>query len=206
MFWRSLVLCTVLLAAIGCKKTVTPPVAAPGLKVIASWYGVPFDGRPTANGEIFDKEKLTAAHRTLAFGTVVRVHNLSNQKTVEVRINDRGPFVADRIIDLAEAAARNVDISGTAEAELEIISTPPQRGADNFAVQVAMLQDHNEATRLRQSLEAQYGSASLALRDGSPPMWRVLAGMEPTEAAAAQLASRIPNPSGTNFVVRIDPQ
>jgi len=60
---------------------------------IASWYGHPFDGRLTSNGEVYDMEKLTAAHRTFPFGTVVRVENLSNQKTVEVRINDRGPFV-----------------------------------------------------------------------------------------------------------------
>jgi rare lipoprotein A len=205
MIRRELLLCAILLSAYGCKKS-TAPVSVSNEKGVASWYGVPFDGRPTASGEIFDKEKLTAAHRTLPFGTMVRVLNLHNQKTIDVKINDRGPFVADRIIDLAEAAARNIDVSGTTDAELEILSVPPQRAADNFAVQVAMIEDHAEATRLRESLESQYGTASLALREGSPPMWRVMVGMEPTEAAAAQLASRIPNPRGANFVVRIDAQ
>ena len=205
MIWRTPILFAVISALVAC-KSVKPPTAAPSQTGIASWYGVPFDGRPTASGEIFEKEKLSAAHRTLGFGSVVRVHNLLNGKTVEVRINDRGPFVMDRIIDLSEAAARNVDIPGTANVELEILSTPPHRDADNFAVQVAMLEDRAEAAQLRQSLETEYGSASLAMRDGSPPMWRVLVGMEPTEAAATQLASTIKDQKATLFVVRIDPQ
>jgi rare lipoprotein A len=75
---------------------------------IASYYGGKFIGRPTASGEIFDATKLTAAHKTLPFGTVVKVTNLSNYKSVIVRINDRGPFVAGRIIDLSEAAAKKI--------------------------------------------------------------------------------------------------
>jgi rare lipoprotein A len=205
MIWRTLILFAVTSALVTC-KSVKPPTTTPFQTGIASWYGVPFDGRPTASGEIFEKEKLTAAHRTLAFGSVVRVLNLLNSKTVQVTINDRGPFVSDRIIDLSEAAARNADISGTANVELQILSTPPHRDADNFAVQVAMLEDRVEATQLRQSLEAEYGSASLALREGSPPLWRVLVGLEATEEAATQLASRIKDQKGALFIVRIDPQ
>ena len=76
---------------------------------IASWYGVPYDGRPTASGEIFDMRKLTAAHRALPFQTWVEVTNLSNGKQVDVRIIDRGPFVRGRIIDLSMAAARQIE-------------------------------------------------------------------------------------------------
>ena len=76
---------------------------------IASWYGYPYHGRRAANGEIYDMEKLTAAHRTLPFGTWVRVTNLTNSKTVDVRITDRGPFIDGRIIDLSKAAAREID-------------------------------------------------------------------------------------------------
>ncbi len=74
----------------------------------ASWYGDPHHGRETASGEIFDKSKLTAAHRTLPFGTRVAVTNLDNGRTVEVRVNDRGPFVPGRLIDLSEGAARSL--------------------------------------------------------------------------------------------------
>jgi DNA-binding NtrC family response regulator len=75
---------------------------------IASWYGHPYHGRQAASGEVYDMETLTAAHPSLPFNTVVRVHNLNNQRTVEVRITDRGPFVEGRIIDLSHAAARAI--------------------------------------------------------------------------------------------------
>lgn len=79
---------------------------------IASWYGVPYHGHRSANGEIYDMEKLTAAHRTLPFDTWVEVTNLVNNKRVDVRIIDRGPFVNGRIIDLSLAAAREIDMVG----------------------------------------------------------------------------------------------
>lgn len=87
----------------------------------ASWYGPNFRGRPTANGETFDPAQLTAAHRTLPFGARVRVVNLDNQRSVVVRINDRGPFRKNRIIDLSEAAAREIGLteSGVARVRLE---------------------------------------------------------------------------------------
>src|SRR3972149_11832872 len=80
---------------------------------MASWYGGKFQGRKTASGEIFDTNKFTAAHKTLPFGTMVKVTNLDNQKTTIVRINDRGPFVAGRIIDLSKAAAEELDMMKT---------------------------------------------------------------------------------------------
>lgn len=91
---------------------------------LASYYGKEFHGRKTANGERFDMNGLTAAHRTLPFGTMVRVTNLSNDKSVTVRINDRGPFVEGRIIDLAMGAARQIDLDGVARVRLEIIGYP----------------------------------------------------------------------------------
>ena len=77
---------------------------------LASYYADKFNGRKTANGEIFDENKLTAAHKTLPFGTIVKVTNLTNNKTVIVRINDRGPFVSGRIIDLSIAAAKKINL------------------------------------------------------------------------------------------------
>lgn len=119
MFSRNLVpivaLCLVLTAPLSASEAETGE---------ASWYGPGFHGRRTANGEIFDKEAKTAAHRTLPFGTLVRVRNLDNGREVVVRINDRGPFARGRILDLSEAAARVLGMveSGTARVRLDILS------------------------------------------------------------------------------------
>ncbi len=88
----------------------------------ASYYGTDFNGRRTASGEIFNMNHLTAAHRSLPFGTIVKVVNLKNGATAEVKINDRGPFVADRIIDLSQAAAEELDMisDGVVDVKLEI--------------------------------------------------------------------------------------
>lgn len=86
----------------------------------ASFYADKFDGRKTASGEIFRQNKLTAAHRTLPFGTMVTVKNPANGKTVTVRVNDRGPFVSGRIIDLSRAAAKAIDIIKQGVASVEI--------------------------------------------------------------------------------------
>ncbi len=101
---------------------------------LASWYGHPYHGRPAANGEIYDMEKLTAAHRTLPFGTWVRVVNLTNDKTVDVRITDRGPFVDNRIIDLSHAAAEAIALigPGVARVRLDILSVPTITVSDNW--------------------------------------------------------------------------
>ncbi len=87
---------------------------------IASFYADKFHGRKTANGEIFDQNKMTAAHRTYPFGTVVQVTSLANGKSVEVRINDRGPFVKGRIIDLSRSAAKEIGMIGAGTAKVEI--------------------------------------------------------------------------------------
>src|SRR5579872_2208173 len=93
---------------------------------VASWYGAPYDGRRAASGEVYDMRQLTAAHRRLPFQTWVEVTNLSNGKQVDVRINDRGPFVKGRILDLSQAAARDIDMlrAGTARVRLKVIRPP----------------------------------------------------------------------------------
>lgn len=97
---------------------------------VASVYanGDGHEGSKTANGERVDPKALTAAHRTLPFGAIVEVANRRNGRTVEVRINDRGPFVAGRVIDLTPAGAKALGFSGLADVELEVVSTPPDRG------------------------------------------------------------------------------
>ncbi len=92
----------------------------------ASWYGNPFHGRTTSNGETYDMHKHTAAHKTLPFGTHVRVHNLSNGRSTVVRINDRGPFVKGRIIDLSLASAKMIGLVGPGVAPVRITALAPQ--------------------------------------------------------------------------------
>lgn len=109
---------------VACTSTGPPPAGKPFERGYASWYGGKFHGRHTASGEVFDTHRLTAAHRTLPFGTLVEVRNLDNGRTVRVRINDRGPFVRGRVIDLSYAAARQLEMigPGTARVELAIVA------------------------------------------------------------------------------------
>lgn len=185
-----------------------PPRIINGETGLASWYGRPYHGRPAANGEIYDMEAMTAAHRTLPFGTWVRVVNLANSKTVDVRIIDRGPFVEHRIIDLSHAAAEAIDLigPGIAPVRLDILSLPPSTPADTwYGVQAGAFADVDRAERLRMSLEAEFGPAHLVQRPGSPTLWRVVVGRVPTQGAAAALAERVRQQAGTAFVVRLDP-
>jgi rare lipoprotein A len=184
-----------------------PPSIGSSETGLASWYGHPYHGRAAANGEIYDMEKMTAAHRTLPFGTFVRVTNLTNAKSVDVRIIDRGPFVAGRIIDLSHAAAEVIEMigPGVAQVRVDILSLQTVAPAENwYGVQAGAFQDKDRAERLRFTLEREYGSARLVLRRGYPVLWRVLVGKEHTEDAANVLAERVRQEVGTGFVVRLD--
>lgn len=202
-------LLVVLLAACGRKRTRIPTVAPPSVGVaetgIASWYGHPYHGRRAANGEVYDMEDFTAAHRTLPFGTWVRVLNLTNSKTVEVRINDRGPFVDGRIIDLSLAAARAIDMvgPGIVKVRIEVIERPAS-ATDFYAVQVGAFRELSNARSLRAALEMKYGRVEFVERSGDPPMWRVLVGDRLTSLEAASLAERIRAEFGPAFVVHRD--
>jgi len=128
-YGRVLTFAAVILCGCAHKKHARIPVPPPAVQVgqtetgLASWYGHPYHGRQAANGEIYDMEKLTAAHRTLPFNTWVRVENLSNDKFVEVRITDRGPYVNGRILDLSRAAAVQLGMEhgGLAHVQVEIV-------------------------------------------------------------------------------------
>jgi rare lipoprotein A len=130
-FYRSAVLSLlVLLLVAGC-ATKKGPSGEPTRKGdeqrwLASWYGKKYHGRPTASGERFNMHKVSAAHRTLPLGSVVRVTNLDNGRTLKVRINDRGPFVDGRIIDLSYKAAKKLDMvkAGIVPVRLVVQSVP----------------------------------------------------------------------------------
>src|SRR5689334_2483828 len=156
-------------------------------------------------------EKLVAAHRTLPFHTWVRVHNLDTNKSVDVEIIDRGPFIDGRIIDLSHAAARAVNMigPGTAKVRIHIIAAPPAAVAvmARYAVQVGAFRDKSAAERLKEEMTSRYGAARLVFRAGKPAVWRVLVGDAPTEAGAGDLAERIRGEGGERasaFVVRLD--
>jgi rare lipoprotein A len=122
LFRPALIAASVLLAA--CGGTTPPPMTTVSEnwsdQGVASWYGPGFDGKRTASGEVYDMEEMTAAHKRLPFGTRVRVQNLDNGLRTEVRINDRGPFVDNRIIDLSMAAARDIQMLGPGTARVRI--------------------------------------------------------------------------------------
>ena len=134
---------------------------------IASWYGPDFHGKRSSSGEIYDMHDMTAAHKTLPLGTLVRVRHLQNQRSIEVRINDRGPFVGDRIIDLSYEAARRLGVigPGTAAVEVQAIGTLAGTPADvysgNFTFQVGAFSSRENAERLRAELNSRFGNAHI---------------------------------------------
>jgi rare lipoprotein A len=174
---------------------------------VASWYGYPFQGRRTSNGEVYDMHEFTAAHRTLPFNAVVRVTNLTNGKQTEVRINDRGPFVANRVIDLSLSAAQAIEMvgPGTASVRLEVVSGP-NPAVGNFGVQVGAFLVQENAERLKAQLESRYPPVSLArFESANGTFYRVRVGRLPSEEAARRLAEQLhESEQFTTFVVRLD--
>jgi len=174
---------------------------------VASWYGVPFNGRRTSNGEIYDMHEFTAAHRTLPFGAVVRVTNLRNGKQTQVRINDRGPFVADRVIDLSLSAAQAIEMvgTGTSQVRLEVIAGPnPVAGV--FAVQIGAFVKQENAQNLKAQMEARNLPVAIVTFDSANGLlYRVRVGRLATEESANQLAAQLYSTDQfTTFVVRLD--
>jgi rare lipoprotein A len=162
---------------------------------LASWYGRDFHGRKTSNGETYDMYGVTAAHKTLPLGTYVRVHNLANNRTLDVRINDRGPFVAGRIIDLSYTAAQQLGVVGPGTAPVKIVAlgAPVEQAAagqapkyvpldyysGNFTFQVGAFAERANAERLVQRLASAYPNAHLVpYFDGSRTLYRVRVGRQ----------------------------
>jgi rare lipoprotein A len=175
----------------------------------ASWYGAPFHGRRASNGEIYDMNKMTAAHRTLPFNTMVRVTNLNNGKSTVVRITDRGPFVNNRVIDLSFAAAKAIESigPGIVPVRLEILSAiDPAAGF--FTVQVGAFRERANAERLRDRLSPSYSPIFIQefdVADGT--FYRVRVGKVSGEPAARRFGDQLRDHEGfTPIVVRLDDQ
>lgn len=173
----------------------------------ASWYGAPFHGRKASNGEIYDMNKLTAAHRTLPFESMVRVTNLNNGKSTTVRITDRGPFVDNRIIDLSYAAAKEIESvgPGVVPVRIEVISGPDPF-AGFFTVQVGAFKEKGNAERLKERLSVTYSPIfiqQVLLEDGN--FYRVRVGRVSGEADAQKLRDVLRDREGFSpMVLRLD--
>jgi len=213
-----LALCCVLLSA-GCahrgakQPSVRPsapaptPVVAPveegwTEKGIASWYGEPYHGRRTASGEVYDMHAMTAAHKTLPFGSMVAVHRRDTGADVKVRINDRGPFIEGRIIDLSYAAAKKIalDRDGVAPVKIKVVGreeiqpapapvTSPGDSHGCFWVQVGAFGDPENARRAERELERS-GEEAVVL-EGVAGLWRVRIGPFNKEKAAEKARNRV---------------
>jgi rare lipoprotein A len=152
-------------------------------------------------------EKLVAAHRVMPFNTWIKVTNLSNNQSVNVRIIDRGPFVHGRILDLSKAAARDIGLlgPGVGKVRIEVVSAPRDIPANDFyAVQTGAFATRESAEHSREQYASKFGNAQLAVKAGPVPLWRVLVGKEPSVEAAQQLAIVLRAENKSVFVVRLD--
>jgi rare lipoprotein A len=192
------------------KHAKTPPTPAPvgyTEEGNASWYGNPFHGRRASNGEVYDMNKLTAAHRTLPFETMVRVTNLNNGRSTTVRITDRGPFVDNRIIDLSQAAAREIESigPGVVPVRIEVLGNVDVT-AGFFTVQVGAFHDRGNADRLRDRLSVSYSPIYIQQYDSSDgAFYRVRVGRISGQEAAQDFGEKLRITEGFSpMVIRLD--
>jgi rare lipoprotein A len=174
----------------------------------ASWYGPPYHNRRGSNGEIYNMHAMTAAHRTLPLGSIVRVTNLKTGDTALVRITDRGPFITGRIIDLSLAAARKIDLYrvGVAEVRVEVMETPaPLDSGGKWAVQIGGFPNEEAAEKLAEHLKRRYRTAKV-LKFSSPAgdWWVRVRVLEDDRERARKLVAETATPEGAVFLVRLD--
>jgi rare lipoprotein A len=191
---------------------------------LASWYGAEFHGKPTSCGEPYDMYALTAAHKTLPLGTYVKVSNLRNGRSVLLRVNDRGPFVSGRIIDLSCRAAQELGSAtpGLAPVRVEAVQiASEQQIAGNtywrvdpvpsfryglFAVQIGAFRDQNNANRLKDKMQKGYGTIQvLSFLDREGTRYRVQVGSYPDILVAQEEMKRLRNTGFADaFVVAME--
>jgi rare lipoprotein A len=174
----------------------------------ASWYGPPYHNRRGSNGEVYNMHAMTAAHRTLPLGSIVRVTNLKTGHTALVRITDRGPFIPGRVLDLSLAAARRLDVYqlGVAEVRIDVMQTPtPIETGGKWAVQIGGFPDEGEAKKLADHLKRRYRTAKV-LRFGSPAgdWWVRVRVLDDDRERAQKLMAETETTQGAVFLVRLD--
>ena len=168
----------------------------------ASWYGEPFHGRRTANGEVYDMHRLTAAHKTLPFDTLLRVENLDNGREVVVRVNDRGPFVKGRILDLSYGAARTLGmhVAGLARVRITVVEDVPGFLVDqrSFTIQIGAFQDRGHADALARDARGRGFDARV---EAEGPWFRVRVGSYGSRRDAERELGRVEKRVGVRGVV-----
>ena len=191
----------------------TPPAASGSLleSGIASWYGPGFHGRQTANGERYNMNDLTAAHRTMPFNTLVQVENVDNGKSVVVRINDRGPYVGNRVIDLSRRAAREIDMigPGTANVQLRLvregdrpITQQNTSSRETFTVQVASFETEQEALAVSNRIEG--SKVEKIDNTGNRTVYRVYYGIYPSAEEAQRAQQHLSRQGHNGFVKQVE--
>jgi rare lipoprotein A len=175
---------------------------------LASWYGAPYHNRRGSNGEIYDMNAMTAAHRTLPLGSIVRVTNIKTGHTALVRITDRGPFISGRILDLSLAAAKQVDVwqPGVALIRVEVLESPvPLNAGGRWAVQIGGFDEEDAANRLVDRLSHRYRTARV-LRFSSPTgdWWVRVRVLDDDRQRAEAVAHDTTTTEGAIFLVRLD--
>jgi rare lipoprotein A len=175
---------------------------------IASWYGPLYNNRKAANGEIFDMNQLTAAHRTLPLNSIVRVTNLKTERSALVRINDRGPFVPNRIIDLSAAAAKEVDVwkPGIAKVRLEVFQAPaPLDKGGRWCVQIGGFRKENTARRIEKQLLRRYRTVKvLTFPSPAGDWWVRVRVADDDKHKAESVVKKTRVDEGSVFLVRLD--
>ncbi|MGB8478045.1 MAG: septal ring lytic transglycosylase RlpA family protein [Acidobacteriaceae bacterium] len=174
---------------------------------IASWYGAPYHNAREADGQIYNQNAMTAAHRTLPMGTVVRVTNLSTRQSVVVTIADRGPFVPGRILDLSRAAALKIGVwrTGTARVRIDVLRYPPAATqSGRWCVQIGVFHHEGEARRLQQKLQREYPSANVIDFKGATGYWVRIRPYGQSHTSAEQIARVIDPVEAQAYVVRLD--
>jgi rare lipoprotein A len=175
---------------------------------LASWYGAPYHNRRGSNGEVYNMHAMTAAHRTLPLGSIVRVTNLKTGQAALVRITDRGPFVEGRIIDVSYAAAKRLDIwqPGVASVKLEVMQTPASIATGGrWAVQIGSFENQKDASDLADHLTRRYQTAKVA-KFASPvgDWWVRVRVLNDDRRRAEELAHETEAAEGSVYLVRLD--
>jgi rare lipoprotein A len=175
---------------------------------LASWYGAPYHNRRGSNGEIYNMHALTAAHRTLPLGSIVRVTNVKTGHSALVRITDRGPFVEGRVLDLSQAAAKKVDVwqAGVAMVRVEVLRTPvPLETGGRWAVQIGSFEEEDAADKLADHLSHRYHTAKVQCFSSPVGGWWVRVRVQDDDRKRAEeIAHNTQAPHGSIFLVRLD--
>jgi rare lipoprotein A len=159
---------------------------------IAAWYGEDLQGKRTASGEVFDMYGLSAAHRTLPLGTIVSVTNLDNFKSVTVRINDRGPFLKSRILDLSYGAAKALGFVAQGTARIRIETLDAVNGPAKYTVQAAVFLEEENARMLKERLDTKFEAVSIVpFETNSAMFYRVRVGAYASEEHADHVARKM---------------